>query len=210
MIFEFEPEEAALSIVKETDYAHIFEMSTDKYEIDNEIQKGFIIQHSKDYDLFYARSDKAKEYSTYLIERGSGKIVKTFPNLLKGGFYKDDIYYVEADKLKRMNISSKEDEVIENNIYTVIVQNDKIIKFHTNGWITLYSGDITRVMGQYRGLTTDAGFITDNWIYYYARKNEYFAGKMWLLNIDSKKEIRIRDKLPQLKLIHVRESESKH
>jgi hypothetical protein len=202
LILKFNPTTGLLTKLKNANYSRVIE-SGDVYTINNIVEKGFILQRGESCDVFYMKKGESNTYLTYVIEKVTSEVIAEFPKIINGGIYDGYIYYVEGMTLKRLSLYDREIMAIEGQVSAIVVTKNIFIKFYTDGRIVVNSDDEGQIIGKYKGIVTEAGYISDDWIWYYLRKNEKSQGDLWFLNVSSQKRFKSSVDLPQVRMGYI-------
>lgn len=171
-------------------------------KINNESFMGFVSTlPNKHFGVVLQRvSNTGIKYNYFLVNLDSNKVIlRDF--LDEGGLHQENYYFLDGFELKKISLESKKITDVEQGISAFVVTEKFLWKFTVDGRIIEVSSDGERQIGKFKGVVSEAAHLADDWLCYYQRRNEKVLGYLWLINVRSGKQYKIKKDLPQMRLV---------
>lgn len=149
-------------------------------------------------------SDAVPKYSSRLVDLNAREVLLDLGFDGSWGVFKKDFYFVEGGELKQFNFRSKQVAVLEKGVTAVAASADRLVKFILDGKILITGGSADEPPASFKGLVSNAGSLTNGWVWYFLRRNEKSSGDLWVLNVYTQEQHKIEKKLPQCRLVMTR------
>ena len=190
-------------------YVGSFDQRTGEINWDREYNQppatGFAQKVGEHYSVVIQRANNTESsYDSKLVDLSSKEILLDLGIVGSWGVFKNDFYFAHAWELRQFSFASKRVTVVEKRVTAVAASDDQLVTFTVEGKIFGSGTDTNtkQLLASFDGVVTNAGFLTNHWVWYFLRGNEKSDGNLWLLNLDTREQHKIDKKLPQCRLVN--------